>query len=63
MDIVEFKPAVIEEDFASCKGTFRIRVEAEPVMASRNMNYESIRDEPTYWVSWVMKISWKPLKG
>jgi len=63
MDIVESKPAVIEEDFASSKGTFRIRVVTEPVMASRNMSYKSIHDEPTYWVSWVTKISWKPLKG
>ncbi len=63
VDIVEFKPAVIEEDFASSKGTFRIRVVAEPVMASRNMNYKSIDGEPVYWISWVTKISWKPLKG
>ncbi|MEM2718919.1 MAG: hypothetical protein QXR84_08435 [Candidatus Bathyarchaeia archaeon] len=63
MDIIEFKPAVTEEDFASSKGTFRIRVVAEPVMASRNMSYKTIHDEPLYWVSWIVKISWKPLRG
>lgn len=61
VDIVEFRPAVVEENFKSSKGEFMIRVVAEPVMVSRNMNYRSIHNEPIYSVSWVAKISWRPV--
>jgi len=61
VDIVEFSPAITEENFKSSKGEFMIRVVAEPVMTSRNVNYRSIHSEPIYSVSWVAKISWKPL--
>jgi len=61
VDIVEFKPAVVEENFKSSKGEFMVRVVAEPVMVSRNMNYRSIHNEPIYSVSWVAKISWRPV--
>lgn len=63
VDVVEFKPAIAEEDFASSKGGFKIKVVAEPVMVSRNMNYRTVHSEPIYWVSWVVKISWKPVAG
>jgi len=62
IDIVEQEPAVAEEIVDTSKGRYRVRVVAEAVMASRNMNYRSRHDEPIYWVSWVLKISWKPVE-
>ena len=62
IDIVEQEPAVAEEIVDTSKGRYRVRVVAEAVMASRNMNYKSRHNEPIYWVSWVLKISWKPIE-
>jgi len=62
IDIVEQKPAVAEEVVDASKGRYRVRVVAEAVMASRNMKYRSRHGEPIYWVSWVLKISWKPVE-
>lgn len=61
IDIVEQEPAVAEEVVDTSKGKYRVRVVAEAVMASRNMKYKSRHSEPVYWVSWVLKISWKPI--
>jgi len=60
VDIVEQTPAVAEDIVNASKGRYRINVMAEAVMVSRNMRYRSIHNEPVYWVSWVLKISWKP---
>lgn len=62
IDIVEQEPAIVEEIVDTSKGRYRVRVEAEAVMASRNMNYKTRHGEPPYWISWVLKISWKPVK-
>jgi hypothetical protein len=62
IDIIEKECAAIEETVNSSKGKFIVRVEAEPIMSARNMNYRSVRNEPIYYVSWVWKISWKPVK-
>jgi hypothetical protein len=62
LDVKEQEPAALEEIVDTSKGKYRVRVAADVVMVSRNMRYRSHRDEPLYWVSWVWKISWKPLE-
>ena len=62
IDIVEQKPAIAEEVVDTSKGKYNVKVVAEAVMASRNIKYRSRYGEPIYWVSWVLKISWKPIK-
>ncbi len=62
IDIIEYEPAVDECEVDTTKGPFKVHVVAEPVMASRNMNYKSEFDEPLYWLNWVYKISWKPIE-
>ncbi len=57
IDIVEQKPAEMEEITNTSKGKFRVKVTAEAVMAARNMKYKSRLTEPIYWISWVWKIS------
>jgi hypothetical protein len=63
LDIKEYTPAIAEEQVQTSKGLFLVTVKAEPVMASRNANYRTEFNEPIYWLNWVYKISWKPLKG
>lgn len=63
VDIVEQEPAVAEVVVDSSKGRFRVKIVAEAVMVSRNMKYKTIHNEPPYWVSWVLKISWKPVEA
>lgn len=63
VDVVEFSPAVAEEDFETTRGRFIVAVRAEPVMVVRNLNYKTLLGEPLYWASWVYKISWRPAKG
>jgi len=62
LEIKEQKPAVVEEIVDSSKGKFLVRVVGEAVMVARNMNYKTTHDEPVYWVSWVYKISWRPVE-
>lgn len=62
IDIVEQEPAVIEDTVDTSKGKFRVKVVAEAVMVARNMKYRSKLNEPVYWVTWVWKTSWKPVK-
>jgi len=62
IDIIEQEPAVVEEEVNTSKGRYKIKVVAEAVMASRNMKYRNRFNEPIYWVSWVLKISWKPIE-
>jgi len=62
LDIVGQEPAIEEIVINTSKGKYVVKVEAEVVMASRNMNYKNIFNEPIYWVNWVWKVSWKPLK-
>jgi hypothetical protein len=53
----------VEEVVVTSQGKFIVRVVAEAVMVARNMRYRSTLGEPVYWVSWVYKISWKPVVG
>jgi hypothetical protein len=63
LEIKEQKPAVVEEAVESSKGKFVVRVVGEAVMVARNTNYKTPHNEPIYWVSWVYKISWRPVKS
>lgn len=63
LDIVSFTPAVVEQEYDSSKGKLLVMVQVDPVLASRNINYKTVLDEPVYWLSWVYKISWKFAKG
>jgi len=62
VDIVKQEPAVVEEVVESSKGVFKVRVEAEATMVARNTSYRTASNEPVYWVTWVYKVSWKPVK-
>ena len=62
VDIEEQEPAVEEVVIDTSKGKFLVRVIAETTMAARNLNYKTTLGEPIYWVSWVWKISWKPIR-
>ena len=64
IDIKSYEPAIGEENVNTSKGKFRVRVEAEPIMAARNFKYRSLPgiDEPLYSLRWVLKITWKPVK-
>ena len=62
LDIKKQEPATIGEIVDTSKGKYRVRVVADVVMVSRNAKYKTLLDEPLYWVSWVWKISWKPVK-
>ena len=63
LEIKEQKPAVIEEVVDASKGKYAVRVVSDAVMVARNMKYRTLLSEPVYWVSWVFKISWKPIKS
>lgn len=63
IDVEEQEPAIAEEIVDTSKGKFLVRVVAEAVMVSRNMRYRTIYNEPVYWVSWVVKTSWKPTQN
>ena len=62
VDIIEQKPAETEEVVTLSQGKFVVKVTAEAIIVARNLGYRSTLGEPIYWVSWVYKISWKPLK-
>ncbi len=64
IDIKDYKPASDELKIETSKGLFHVKVISEPVMAARNLKYKPAPelDEPIYNVSWVFKISWKPVK-
>jgi hypothetical protein len=63
LEIKEQKPAMIEEVVDTSKGKYVVRVIGDAVMVARNMKYRTPLNEPIYWVSWVYKISWKPIKS
>ncbi|MFP3156842.1 MAG: hypothetical protein RXQ97_01365 [Caldivirga sp.] len=63
VDIVEQKPAEVSTTVKSSKGLFEVKVVAEATMVVRNTIYRSPADEPVYWVFWVYKTSWRPVKG
>jgi hypothetical protein len=63
VDIVEQKPAEALTTVKSSKGSFEVKVVAEATMVVRNTLYRSPPDEPVYWVFWVYKTSWRPIKG
>jgi len=62
LDIIEQQPAEVVENTSTSLGTFSIKVVSEVVMASRNIMYRTPTNEPLYWVSWINKVSWKPLE-
>lgn len=62
INIEEQDSAIEEAVISTSKGKYLVKVMAEAVMASRNLNYKSSLEEPVYWVSWVWKVSWKPVK-
>jgi len=62
VDIINFTPATETTEIETSKGLFQVTVEGEPTMASRNLKYRSELGEPLYWLNWVNKISWKPVK-
>jgi len=61
MDIQYQEPAqeVVEVDIDNSK--YSVEVLSEATMVSRNTNYRTDSDEPIYWVSWSIKIRWKPI--
>ena len=61
IDIVEQDEAEVEEVVDSSRGKFKVRVAAEAIMVARNINYKTVDNEPLYQVSWVWKVSWKPV--
>ncbi|ACB39893.1 hypothetical protein [Pyrobaculum neutrophilum] len=64
VDIAEQEPAVAETTVETSRGKFDVRVVAEVVMVSRNINYKTPRNEPVYWAYWVSKVSWtQPRRG
>lgn len=58
--IIDKQPAFEEVKVSSSKGDFKVRMELDPIMASRNMKYKSQENEPLYHVSWANKSSWSP---
>jgi len=62
LDITEQQPAEVVENTSTSLGIFSIKVVSEVVMASRNVMYRTPTNEPLYWVSWVNKVSWRPLE-
>jgi len=63
VDIVEQKPAEALITVKSGKGLFEVKVVAEATMVAKNTLYRSLANEPLYWVFWVYKTSWRPIKG
>jgi hypothetical protein len=63
VDIVEQKPAEALTTVNSSKGLFEVKVVAEATMVAKNTLYRSLANEPVYWVFWVYKTSWRPVKG
>lgn len=63
MDIVNQREAVASVVVDSSRGKFQVIVRAEAVMVARNVNYKTAANEPFYWLNWVYKISWRPVKG
>jgi len=63
VDIENYEPAVEETRVNTSKGEFLVKVQAEPVMAARNLNYKTELNEPPYWLNWVLKVSWRPVGG
>jgi len=39
-----------------------VTIVSEPTMVARNLNYKSDLGEPVYFVYFVPKVSWKPIK-
>jgi hypothetical protein len=62
LKVTKQEPAIEEIVIDTQRGKYVIKVEAEVVMVSRNLNYRDERGEPIYWASWVWKISWTPYK-
>jgi len=63
VDIVEQKPAEALTTVKSNKGLFEVKVVAEATMVAKNTLYRSLANEPLYWVYWLYKPSWRPIKG
>jgi len=61
VDVQEQEPAqeVVEVDIDNKR--YVVEVLGEATMVSRNMYYRADSDEPLYWVSWSVKIKWRPM--
>ncbi len=63
LDVTKQEPPTVEEVVETSKGKYKVRVVADTVMAARNMKYKTLSGELIYHVSWVWKVSWKPVEG
>lgn len=60
--ILEKKPAIEEVEYEDSKlGRYRIRVEFEPAMVSKNTQVKTLSGEPLYMVRWAPKITWEEI--
>jgi len=59
LEIAEQQPAAAEVEVQVSRGVFVVRVDAEAVMAARNLQYRSVHGEPIYWISWTYKAYWR----
>ena len=63
IDIEEQEEAYEKAQINTSRGKFLVEVRAEATMAARNMEYRNEFSEPIYVLSWVYKISWKPVRN
>ena len=60
--IIEKESALEEVEYEDPElGKYKIRVEIEPVMASKNTQIKTPNGEPWYVVRWVPKITWEKI--
>ncbi len=60
--IEEQEPAFEEAEVTIDGNKFLVRVEAEALMAVRNLKYRTEVGEPMYVVNWVNKVTWSPIE-
>lgn len=60
--ILEKDSALEEVEYEDQKlGRYRIKVEVEPAMVSKNTQVKTLSGEPLYVVRWAPKISWEEI--
>ncbi len=60
--ILEKESAIEEVEYIDpILGRYRIRVEFEPAMVSKNTKVRTLNGEPLYMVRWAPKITWEEL--
>jgi len=62
IDIREQEEACEKVKIDTSRGKFLVNVRAEATMAARNMQYKNEFNEPIYMLSWVYKVSWRPVR-